>query len=327
MTKFIWSEKLAKRKSKLLKNAFLIVDSRLTLDANDYWFSDNNYVVDLKKQSNNLKTFSEIITTMFKRKMDKTTTLIAVGGREIHDLAGFISATYLRGIRWIYVPTTLTAMVDCCIGGRCGLDEGDKDCAIGSNHPPCSVILDLSFLKELSDEEWSSGVCEIIRTAINDQRAFTYLEQTVIDLKSRNEQTVRECVNMVRSIKKKMLRNHAMKTGRSSLKIGRTIGLALERDDKAKRGRGEYLLLGMLLEMSVLKEYIDAKYYVRVLSLIDKTELKPLGFSVESVVNNCFQHTNLGIVTLAVPSKCGVIEVKKMDEATVLSRLDAYKTE
>ena len=326
MTKFVYSDKFSlKNRTKRGSEPFFLVDSGvLHVD----WVAalPNRYVVDTSRQKSTTDTYNEIIITMLKKKLSKKTTLIVVGGGMLHDLGGFVAATFLRGIRWIYVPTTLVGMADSCIGGRCGLYFDGKDCAIGSNYPPDYVIIDYNFVHSLPDSEWAGGVCEIIKTALLSRKLLKYLEHNIYALLSHDDTVTKTCLDYCRKTKTEMLKERAFGLdNRAALKLGRTLGVALESIDGKKRSRGEYVVFGLVLEMSMFKADISQKFYDRVFRIIDKLSLEPLDFSVEMLVEKCFEYNSTGVLKIPVPWTCGMLTTRKIDEATMLEFLNGYK--
>lgn len=104
----------------------------------------------------------------------------------VGDLAGFVAATFMRGIKFVQIPTTLLAMVDSSIGGKTGLDVAAGKNLIGAFHRPRSVYTDVSVLKSLPDREFSNGMAEIIKAAaIRNAELFAFLEQNVEKVKHR----------------------------------------------------------------------------------------------------------------------------------------------
>ena len=143
---------------------------------------------------------------------DRKTLVVAVGGGVTGDLAGFVAATYARGLRFVQVPTTLLSMVDSSVGGKTGINHPRGKNLIGAFHQPVGVIIDLETLSTLPDREYRSGLAEVVKYGvILDAEFFEYLERNVAGLNSRDSEVMRRCrraVNSPPSIAK-LRRHHA----------------------------------------------------------------------------------------------------------------------
>ena len=111
-------------------------------------------------------TVDAVIEQLTKLKADRQTWLIGVGGGVITDLAGYIGAIYMRGIKVGFVPTTLLAMVDAALGGKNGIDHGTYKNLVGTIRQPAFLLYDTKFLKTLPEKEWKNGFAEIIKHAV-----------------------------------------------------------------------------------------------------------------------------------------------------------------
>src|SRR4030042_2863721 len=124
------------------------------------------------EEQKTLATAGRLYQKMAEAFIERTSPVVALGGGVIGDLAGFVAATYMRGVPLVQVPTTLLAMVDSSIGGKTAVDHGSLKNMIGSFYPPKLVVADLDTLKTLPREELSSGMAEVIKhAAIKDRRS------------------------------------------------------------------------------------------------------------------------------------------------------------
>src|ERR1044071_8232378 len=132
------------------------------------------------EKSKNLQTLSLLYKKGLSQGLDRTSWVIALGGGVITDLAGFFAATYMRGVRYVSVPTTLLAMVDAAIGGKTGVDLPQGKNLVGSFWQPSLVWIDPSFLKTLPEREWKTGMAEVVKYGvIKDRKFFEWLEKKV----------------------------------------------------------------------------------------------------------------------------------------------------
>src|SRR5205807_10099339 len=126
-----------------------------------------------------LEVARELYDVLIDLPADRRTLIVAVGGGVIGDLAGFVAATYVRGIPLLMVPTTLLAMVDSSVGGKVGVNHPRVKNLIGAFHQPIGVFIDVATLSTLPDREFRSGLAEVVKYGvILDAAFFVYLEQT-----------------------------------------------------------------------------------------------------------------------------------------------------
>lgn len=194
---------------------------------------------------------------LLNKHYGRDTCLIAVGGGVVTDLAGFLAATYCRGIPCIYVPTTLLAMVDASIGGKTGVNTPHGKNLIGSFHQPQAIFVDTQTLKTLPEKEWRNGMAEIIKHAlIADATLFDLLIKNASWLssypRSFNPETLALIINIIYqscSIKKNIVdQDEKEKSIRELLNYGHTIGHAIEKVENYEISHGEAVAIGLLVE-------------------------------------------------------------------------------
>jgi 3-dehydroquinate synthetase len=163
----------------------------------------------------------------------------------IGDLAGFAAATYLRGLRWVCVPTSLLAMVDASIGGKVGVDLPAGKNLAGAFHPPIATISDLDLLNTLPDREYRSGLAEVIKVGlIADLELFEMIEQGQADR--------REMIWRALEVKIDIVRADPFESGRrAALNVGHTIGHGLEAVSGYQLRHGEAVAIGLIAEAKI----------------------------------------------------------------------------
>ncbi len=162
---------------------------------------------------------------------DRKTLVVAVGGGVTGDLAGFVAATYARGLRFVQVPTTLLSMVDSSVGGKTGINHPRGKNLIGAFHQPLGVIIDLATLKTLPDREYRSGLAEVVKYGvILDEVFFSFLEQNIAGLDSRDPDVLRHVIARSCELKADVVRQDEFETTglRAVLNYGHTFGHAFE---------------------------------------------------------------------------------------------------
>jgi 3-dehydroquinate synthase len=157
--------------------------------------------------------------------------LIAFGGGAVGDVAGFAAATWMRGIRYIHVPTTLLAMVDSSIGGKTAVNLPAGKNLVGAVHQPSGIYCDLDHLTTLPDDEYRAALAEVIKAGVIADRAFfAWLSINLADLLRRDAAILREAVARAIRIKARVVAGDPNETGaRAILNYGHTVGHALER--------------------------------------------------------------------------------------------------
>jgi 3-dehydroquinate synthase len=184
-------------------------------------------------------TLNRIYDALIEHRCDRKTTLIALGGGVVGDLAGFAAATYMRGIPFIQVPTTLLAQVDSSIGGKTGINHPLGKNMIGAFYQPRLVLADTAVLASLPPRELSAGLAEVIKHGLIRDAAFvTWLEQNVERLLACDPQALAHAVRRCCEIKAAVVAEDERETGvRALLNFGHTFGHAIE----SGLGYGEWL--------------------------------------------------------------------------------------
>ena len=189
-----------------------------------------NIVLEDGERSKDWATLNRIYDALLGRRCDRKTTLVALGGGVVGDLAGFAAATYMRGIPFIQVPTTLLAQVDSSIGGKTGINHPLGKNMIGAFYQPRMVLADTSVLKSLPPRQLSAGMAEVIKHGlIRDAAFFVWLEQNMDKLLACDPQALAFAVRRCCEIKAAVVAEDERETGvRALLNFGHTFGHAIE---------------------------------------------------------------------------------------------------
>jgi len=180
----------------------------------------------------------------------RDTTILALGGGVIGDLAGFVAATYMRGIPFVQLPTTLLAMIDASIGGKTGVDTAAGKNLVGAFHRPRAVIADASVLATLSANHLRSGLAEAIKHgAIADARYYGSIDGMLPSILDRRGNELQELIARSIEIKASIVRQDEREGGiRRNLNFGHTLGHAIESESGYTLLHGEAIAIGMVLE-------------------------------------------------------------------------------
>jgi 3-dehydroquinate synthase len=194
----------------------------------------------------NLELVSLLWRSFLENGLDRKSTVIALGGGVIGDLAGFAASTFMRGIAWVAVPTTLLAMVDASLGGKTGFDLPEGKNLIGSFHPTKLVLADPQVLKTLPERELISGMAEVVKHGIiSDPELFGLCSRGLDWVKEHLEETVRRAM----AVKIKIIEEDPYEKGfRAALNLGHTVGHALELVSRFELRHGEAIAIGMVVE-------------------------------------------------------------------------------
>jgi 3-dehydroquinate synthase len=186
-----------------------------------------------------LRELGRVWDFLAAQRLDRTSVLVAVGGGVIGDLAGFAAASYLRGITFIQVPTTLLAMVDSSVGGKTGLNLDAGKNLVGAFHQPKAVYIDTSLLATLPPREFAAGMAEIIKAGLlGDPELLARLEKSPLTLASDDlPDVVRRCCAIKARVVEADEHETAKDGGRALLNLGHTFGHAIEQ----VTGYGTYL--------------------------------------------------------------------------------------
>jgi shikimate kinase/3-dehydroquinate synthase len=190
------------------------------------------------------KTLEEVERAWRELELDRSSTLVAVGGGTTTDLAGFVAATYMRGIDWIAVPTTLVGQVDAAIGGKTGIDLAEGKNLVGAFHWPVATRIDSALLATLPEEERRNGLAEVVKTGLLAGEAYWELAP---------EAQVRACAAFKAAV---CLRDPHEHGERAHLNLGHTFGHALETASGNTIPHGRAVALGLLaaLRLSGLED-------------------------------------------------------------------------
>lgn len=199
------------------------------------------YTIPNGEASKNISVYGEILEYMAREHVTRSDMIVALGGGMTGDMAGFAAATFLRGIPFVQIPTTLLAQVDSSVGGKTGIDlKAGKNLA-GAFCQPELVICDPDTLDTLSDRVFAEGCAEVVKYGVlGDEKLFSHLEQTVKDFD--REYTISRCIEMKRDI----VTVDEFDTGlRQLLNLGHTLGHAAELLSDFSLYHGEAVSIGM----------------------------------------------------------------------------------
>lgn len=196
-----------------------------------------------KEYSNLTRYYKFLIENNFKR----SDFLVTIGGGVLQDISGFIASTLYRGIKWIFIPTTLLAQADSCIGSKTSINFDDSKNLIGSFYPPDAIYIDVAFCKTLAQEYFNSGLGEIIKFhLLSDQKGYKRLRQYLRSPHLIQGKSFKDIIWSNLEIKKSYFEGDEFDTHRRNLlNYGHCFGHALESASDFAVSHGEAVLIGM----------------------------------------------------------------------------------
>lgn len=268
---------------KIINNNYNIGDYIIIDDyfkpLNIYISENSIYYINAKEENKNIKTVLNIIDFLYNNNFNKSNKLIVIGGGITQDIGGFVAGIFKRGIKWIYIPTTLLSMTDSCIGGKVGINHYSKN-MLGMFTSPKQVIISDYFLNTLSEDMIISGLGESLKLAIiggeNEKNNFINLYEK------------KDYITIVKQslvIKKAIIEYDELeKDERRILNYGHTIGHAIEASTNFYIPHGIAVLFGMY--------YINILFNIKNFEEINKYILKmiPQKFFIKFDPNNIIEH-------------------------------------
>lgn len=245
-TAFHWDAKFSNLKKLEAPASTVIITDENVYKAHASLFKGWNLIV-LKagEQYKISATVNSVIERLIEMQVDRSFTLIGVGGGVITDITGYVASVYMRGIRFGFVPTSLLAMVDASIGGKNGVDVGVYKNLIGVIRQPDFILHDISLLNSLPEMEWKNGFAEIIKHAcIKDATLFKQLQKGSIAKYQRSKKLLAELIKRNAMIKLKLVQEDPFEKGnRKLLNFGHTLGHAIE--NQYELSHGQAISIGM----------------------------------------------------------------------------------
>ncbi|MBI2251859.1 MAG: 3-dehydroquinate synthase [Armatimonadetes bacterium] len=208
------------------------------------------------EENKNLINLEKLVKSMLSSGADRYSFLIALGGGVISDLAGFIAATFMRGIRWGIIPTTLLSQVDSSIGGKVGIDLKEGKNLLGAFYFPNFVLSDFKFLENLPENELRNGLVEIIKTAVVFSSNLLKFIETKPIISPINFKNLISVIYQAIKIKTKVIKEdpYDEKGKRIFLNLGHTFGHALEQASNYKLTHAQAAALGLLIACGISKK-------------------------------------------------------------------------
>jgi len=244
------------------------------------------------EQHKNLQSLSVIYDRLISERFERRSCVLALGGGVVGDLAGFAAATFLRGIAYVQVPTTLLAQVDSSVGGKTGVNHQEGKNLVGAFYQPRLVLIDVAVLQSLPRREFIAGLAEVIKYGvIEDPALFKLLEENMGKLTSLDRALLTQVIATSCAIKAKVVEQDERENDyRAVLNFGHTVGHALEAATHYQKYlHGEAIGIGMAqaATISAQQGFCDQRSLERIRKLIKKAGLPleiPREVSMQSLI-------------------------------------------
>ncbi len=284
-------------------------------------------VLDDGEQFKTMASIESIIDLLLQNHHDRRTTIIALGGGVIGDIAGFAAAIYQRGVNFIQLPTTLLSQVDSSVGGKTGVNHPLGKNMIGAFYQPQCVLIDIDTLNTLPSRELSAGLAEVIKYGlIHDAGFFAWLEQNIDGLVARDAQLLAQAVLVSCQTKARVVELDERESGlRAILNLGHTFGHAIETVmGYGNWLHGEAVAAGMVmaLDLSRREGLIDASVGERAVALLERAALPvapPAEISAEQFLEV------MAVDKKTIDGKINLVLLRALGDAFVTSDYDPAK--
>ncbi len=250
------------------------------------------FIFEAGEPSKNLNTVQKLYEHLIINKFDRGDLLIALGGGVVGDMTGFTAATYLRGIDFIQVPTTLLSQVDSSIGGKTGVDFNQYKNMVGAFYMPKMVYINISTLLTLDNDQFACGMGEIIKHGlIKNIDYYEWLKNNVEKINSRELDTLFNMVYESCVIKRDVVEIDPTEKGiRSHLNFGHTLGHAIEKLSNFSLFHGQCVALGMISAsyLSMRDGHISNEEYLDIINTIDTFNLPiklDTSYNIDDIIN------------------------------------------
>ena len=241
------------------------------------------YVFANGEGSKNLNTYGEILNFLAENQLTRTDAVVALGGGVVGDMAGFAASTYLRGIKYVQIPTTLLAQIDSSVGGKTAIDLKSGKNLVGAFCQPSAVICDVEALKTLPQDVFNDGMGEMVKYAVLDKRIF--------ELCNREEKSLTELIYLCVDYKRMIVEQDEFEGGkRRLLNLGHTPAHGIERlsNYTIPHGKAVVMGLGIILNASLKHGYIDQKVYSALKSVVENCAgSQSAPYPIEEICSAC----------------------------------------
>ena len=313
---------------------FIIVDNKIAKKIRKVTKGNNNIFIITIKGSEEIKSIEaywNIISKLLNNKIDRASTIIAIGGGSVGDLCGFIASTILRGVKIVLIPTTLLSQVDSSIGGKNGINSKYGKNLVGTFYQPDIVIIDPTILKSLPLKQIRSGYAEIVKHAlINDKVFYIWLKKNLKNLLLIKKDVIIYAISKSIKIKAKFVMYDEKEvlvnsSSRAMLNFGHTFGHALESINQYNPNftHGEAISIGMMISSFVSYKMKNIEKF-ELDDIISHFKEAGLPYSYKKMINDKLYRTIIADKK-NIDNKINLILLKKIGKAYFERNLNITK--
>lgn len=300
------------------KNVYKLYYSTLDHILARYEYEYSVIVVPPGETTKSLRWAEKLYTAALNLKLDRQSTIIALGGGVVGDIAGFIAATYMRGIDFVQIPTTLLAQIDSSIGGKVAVNHFAAKNIIGAFHQPSMVYINIDTLKTLPQREFVSGLAELIKYGyIWDYEFLNWIMDNIDHILEQDIEALQYAIYRACKIKSHIVGMDETEQGiRAILNFGHTIGHAIEAATGYQRyTHGEGVAIGMVYESELAYElgFIDRQYVDGLIDLLRRCSLptKIAGIDNSTLIDKMAldKKNRQGDIVFILPTGAGKVDI------------------
>ncbi|MCM1264958.1 MAG: 3-dehydroquinate synthase [Candidatus Gastranaerophilales bacterium] len=298
--------------------------------------NDELFILKDGEVQKNIKNFERIVKKAIELKLSRKDFIIAIGGGVVGDMAGFVASTYMRGISFIQVPTTLLACVDSSVGGKTAIDMPNGKNYVGAFYQPRAVYINLNFLKTLDEKQYKSGFGEIIKYAFIEKdckhteyfNLIEILKTNIEKYKTRDNEFLKQIIKISLELKASVVMLDEKEGGlRKILNLGHTFGHALEEETHYKRyTHGFAVVQGIMyiFDFALKNSFCDKSYYDLAFELMQKygySRDKYKFINKKNLVRlmSADKKADNNIITFIVPTKYSEVIEYRLENLSLLN--------
>lgn len=293
------------------------------------------YIIPSGENSKSLEVYEKLIKYIIKVNLSRKSLIIALGGGVVGDLAGFVASTYMRGVDFCIVPTTLLSQVDSSVGGKVGINIGKIKNIIGSFYRPKLTYINTHSLNTLSDYEFLGGMSEVIKYGvIYDYNFLEYLKLNSERILSKEKDSISYIIKKCVEIKSKIVLEDEKESGvRKILNFGHTFAHGLENLLNISHGYAVSIGMSMAFKLAFYENLIDKTYYNYFIEVLNLYNLPTNFYSDDKNIENKIldviksdKKNNFGKINFILPTKYSIVkEFNNISDEKIINLLREFK--
>ena len=311
------------------QDAIFITDNNLAAIYKEFLEGKSTIVIENGEKNKNLNTMDMIYDRLIQAGADRKSFIIGFGGGVVTDIAGFAASTFMRGVNFGFIPTSLLSMIDASIGGKNGVNHHRYKNMIGNINQPQFVLIDSKFLNTLPDEEYINGMAEAIKhLLIADKEGFDYYGNNITKFLNKKSKEISPFLCSQTKIKVDIVNRDERESGeRKKLNFGHTFGHAIEKLSGIKHGFA--ISIGMVIAAKISNNlgFLPANDVQTIEDILKKTGL-PVNFNLpaDNIIDTIYkdkkkQGDNIDFIALERIGKAKIISLKIEDLKNIFKKI------